>query len=104
MNLERGYTLLGIVLILIGMPLYFFFQATTVVVVVYSAPQSSPACTVVTATSTEASGSTHRHYNVTCSETIHISSVPANATLAAPVQSQLSNVTAAISIVSPQWL
>lgn len=100
MNLKHGYVVLGVFLILIGtsMALYFFFEATPTVVVSYSAPQPSSACTVATATSTEANGITHRHYNVTCS--LNISAIPANATLVAPGQSQLSNVTATISVVS----
>jgi hypothetical protein len=104
MNVRRSYLVLGISLILVGalMPGYFYLEATTTVLVPYSTPQPAGECTVVTSTSTEASGVTHRHFNVTCSETIHLSALLSkpNATLASPVESLLSNVTAAISIVS----
>ena len=104
-RIRRGYVVLGIIVISIGicMPSYLFYETLIPVTTVLSSsepPPPSTACTVVTVTFTEANGTTHRHYDVTCSETLHISSIPNNATLTPVVQGLVSNLSYIASVVS----
>jgi len=107
-NIRHGYTVLGIILICIGigMPSYLYYEA--LIPVTYPTksssqpPPPSTGCTVVTTTLTGENGAVHRLFNVTCSETLHISAIldTPNATLPSSAQSLLSNVSYTISVVS----
>jgi hypothetical protein len=106
-NLDRGYVVLGTLVICFAIFLFLFFVSAAMFPFTghytSSLPQTLPpdVCTVVTTTITGVNG-THRLFNVTCSGTLHLSdfaSVP-NAAVLPAVQSLLSNATYPISFLS----
>ncbi len=109
MKAGDGYLVLGVILIGVGvfMPSYLYLEGSVPGPVTFPPSTTSPQlpsseCTVVTATITDANGGTHRSYNVTCAQGLQISAIvgTSNATLPPSVQSLLSNVSYAISVIS----